>query len=76
MSVWVWVSLAIAGFFAVSLLVGLAVAAVLANIGREFSRLIEFEPLGAAPRMHATESGSKTAEQPLAGRGASGARLG
>ena len=48
MSVWVWVSLAIAGFFAVSLLVGLAVAAVLANIGREFSRLIEFEPLGAA----------------------------
>ena len=76
MSVWVWVSLAIAGFFAVSLLVGLAVAAVLANIGREFSRLIEFEALAAAPRTRATESESRTAEQPLAGRGASGARLG
>ena len=76
MSVWFWVLLGIVGFFAVSFLVGLAIAAVLANIGREFSRLIEFEPSEAAPRTHASVGASRTAEQPLAGRGASGVRLG
>ena len=50
MSVWLWVMLAIIGFFAVSLLVGLVVAAILANLGREFSALIiEPQPMTRLP---------------------------
>jgi hypothetical protein len=41
--------LAITGFFALSLVVGLLVAAILANIGRAFSGLIELEPLESSP---------------------------
>jgi hypothetical protein len=63
MSVWLWILLGIIGFFAVSLLVGLLVAAILANIGREFSALIEFEPLMSAPRPDAAESTSETVQE-------------
>jgi hypothetical protein len=63
MSVWLWILLGIIGFFAVSLLVGLLVAAILANIGREFSALIEFEPLTSAPLPDAAESRSETVQE-------------
>jgi hypothetical protein len=68
MSVWPWIVLGIIGFFAVSLLVGLFVAAILANIGREFSAFIEFEPLESPPLTDPAESTSETAEEQLAGR--------
>jgi hypothetical protein len=57
---WLWVLFGIIGFLAVSLLVGLLVAAILANIGREFSALLEFEPLKSAPLRDAPESTSET----------------
>jgi hypothetical protein len=63
MSVWLWILLGIIGFFAVSLLVGVLVAAILANIGREFSALIEFEPLTSAPLPDAAESTSETVQE-------------
>jgi hypothetical protein len=45
MSVWLWILVGIAGFFAASLLIGLFVAAILAKLGQEFSGLIELDPL-------------------------------
>ena len=62
MSLWLWILFGIIGFFAVSLLVGLLVAAILANIGREFSALIEFEALTSAPLPDAAESRPETVE--------------
>jgi hypothetical protein len=44
MSVWFWILAGMGGLLAVSLVVGVSVAAILANIWREFSRLVEFEP--------------------------------
>jgi hypothetical protein len=63
MSVWLWIMLGIIGFFAVSLLVGLLMAAILANIGREFSALIEFEPLKSPSLPDAAESTSETVQK-------------
>jgi hypothetical protein len=76
MSVWLWILLGIIGFFAVSLFVGLLVAAILANIGREFSQLIEFEALESSPVKDSAESTSKTVRQRLADRRSGGLRLG
>jgi hypothetical protein len=59
MSVWLWILLGLIGFFAVSLLVGLLVATILANIGREFSQLMEFEPLESSPVKDPAESTSR-----------------
>lgn len=67
MSLWFWVLLGILGFFAVSLLVGLLVAAILANIGREFGELIEFEPLESSPPTDPSESTPETAHERLVG---------
>ena len=75
MSVWLWTVLGIIGFFAVSLLVALFVAAILANIGREFSQLIEFEPLGSSPVRDQAESTSKTARQRLVDDRSGGLRV-
>lgn len=72
MSLWLWVLLGIVGFFAVSLLVGLAVAAILASIGREFSELIEFEPLESWPREHPADSATERSEQQFVGGRSSG----
>jgi hypothetical protein len=36
MSVWVWIAIGVGSFFVLSLFVGLAVAAVLGDIGRRF----------------------------------------
>jgi hypothetical protein len=75
MSIWVWILLGIVGFFAVSLLVGLAVAAILANIGREFSELMEFEPLESSPVKDPAESTPKTARRRLVDGQSGGLRL-
>jgi hypothetical protein len=63
LSVWLWILFGIIGFLAVSLLVGLLVAAILANIGREFSALIEFEPSTPAPLPDAAESMPETVQE-------------
>ena len=75
MSVGLWILLGIIGFFAVSLLVGLLLAAILSNIGRAFSGLIEFEPFESPPLADPTESPSETAERRLVGGRSSGLRL-
>jgi hypothetical protein len=75
MSLWFWVLLGILGFFAVSLLVGLLVAAILANIGREFGQLIEFEPLESWPATDLSESTPETAQERLVGGRSSGLLL-
>jgi hypothetical protein len=75
MSVWLWILLGIIGFFAISLFVGLLVAAILANIGREFSQLIEFEPLESSPVRDPAEPTSKTARQRLVDGRSTGLRL-
>jgi hypothetical protein len=75
MSIWVWILLGIVGFFAVSLLVGLAVAAILANIGREFSELMEFEPLESSPAKDPAELTPKTARRRFVDGQSGGLRL-
>jgi len=76
MSLWFWVVLGILGFFAVSLLVALLVAAILANIGREFGELIEFEPWESSPATDPSESTPETARERLVGGRSGGLRLG
>jgi hypothetical protein len=75
MSLWFWVLLGILGFFAVSLPVGLLVAAILANIGREFGELIELEPLESSPLIDTAESTSEPTQERLVGSRSSGLRL-
>ncbi|MGH3143920.1 MAG: hypothetical protein ACRDO9_12455 [Gaiellales bacterium] len=74
MSVWLWILLGITGLFAVSVLLGLFVAAILDNIGRAFSEL-ELEPFESSPLTESGESRSETAERRLVGGRTSGARL-
>ena len=52
MTVWSWIVVGVGGFFVVSLLVGLAVATILNNSGRQFSELIEFEAWTSSPLTH------------------------
>ena len=49
MSTWLWVIVGMGLFFALSVLVGLAVAAVLGRIGREISELLENGHWASAP---------------------------
>jgi len=66
MSVWLWILVGVAGFFAASLLVGLFVAAILAKLGQEFSGLIEFDPLELSPQTDPLASTGSVAEERLA----------
>ena len=66
MSVWLWILVGVAGFFAASLLVGLFVAAILAKLGQEFSELIEFDPLELSPQTDPLGSTGSVAEERLA----------
>jgi hypothetical protein len=69
MSVWLWILVGIAGFFAASLLFGLFIAAILAKLGQEFSGLIEFDPLESSPLTGpAGSKGSVGEERLVAGR--------
>jgi hypothetical protein len=49
MSVWLWVVVGIAGFFAVSIVIGLALAAVLGQISRGLSEALDLELWASAP---------------------------
>jgi hypothetical protein len=49
MTVWAWILVGIGGFFVVSLLVGLALAAILNSSARQFSELIELEAWASLP---------------------------
>jgi hypothetical protein len=73
MSVWLLILLGIIGFFALSALVGLLLAAILANIGRAFSELT-VEPFESSLRDPA-ESRSETADRRLVGGRSAGPRL-
>ena len=66
MSVWLWIFVGVAGFFAASLLVGLFLAAILAKLGQEFSGLIEFDPLELSPQTDPLDSTGSVAEERLA----------
>jgi hypothetical protein len=49
MSLWVWIVVVSGTVLALSLLVGLALAAILGSITRELSELVELEPWADAP---------------------------
>jgi hypothetical protein len=74
MSVWLLILLGIIGLFAVSALVGLLLAAILANIGRAFSELTA-EPFESSPLRDPAESRSETADRRLVGGRSAGRRL-
>ena len=51
MPLWAWIAVIIAALLSVSLLVGFLVAAILGNITREMSGLLELEEWADAPLM-------------------------
>ena len=75
MSVWLWILVGIAGFFAASLLVGLFVAAILAKLGQELSSLIEFDPVESPPLTDLPGSRGTVAEERLVAGRSAGLRL-
>ena len=75
MSVWLWILVGIAGFFAGSLLIGLFIAAILAKLGQEFSGLIEFDPLESSPPTEPLGSTATVAEERLVGGRSTGLLL-
>jgi hypothetical protein len=72
MSIWIWILIGTSGVFAVSFVVSLAVAAVLARIGREVSELIEFEPWAPSSVTPAKEAAIDDTETQIASRHAHG----
>lgn len=49
MPLWVWITIGVASFLTLSLLVGLAFAAILGTISREVSDLVDLEPWASSP---------------------------
>ncbi|MGZ4372292.1 MAG: hypothetical protein ACXVRQ_08880 [Gaiellaceae bacterium] len=49
MTVWIWIGVGAGGLLALSLLVGLAIAAILGHIGDEIAQIQEAEPWTLAP---------------------------
>ena len=72
MSVWAWILIGTVGVLAVALVTSLAVAAMLATIGREASELIEFESHASPPLTRAIEPAADDAEQRVTGHRARG----
>ena len=72
MSLWVWIVVVTGTLLAVSLLVGLALAAILGSITREMSGLLELEEWTDAPlmdeRLAATELEPAPSSPPRRGR--------
>src|SRR5829696_7516588 len=66
-ALWLWILLGIVGVFAISFLAALMMAAILSNIGRESSELIELELL---PSSQPTDSSDWTPATVLEGRAA------
>jgi hypothetical protein len=75
MTVWTWILVAVVGFFVVSLLVGLAVAAILNNSGRQLSEFIELEAWRSSPLMDVTDAPVEDAAERDSGREYTGSRL-
>jgi hypothetical protein len=70
MSVWVWIAIGVGSLLVLSLFVGLAVAAVLGNIGRRVSELYETEDWVTAPPARAlTDAGERQREEVKTKRG-------
>jgi hypothetical protein len=64
MSVWVWIAIGVGSLLVLSLFVGLAVAAVLGNIGRRVSELYETEGWATAPPARALpDAGERQREE-------------
>lgn len=72
MSVWVWILIGTVGILAVSLVTSLAVASILATIGRQASELIEFDPRVSSPLTGTNEAGVEDAQQQVTGQRARG----
>ena len=64
MSYWAWIFVGVGSFLVLSLLVGLAVAAVLAKIGRSVSDLYETEEWALTPPSRALHAEPEEAKQP------------
>jgi hypothetical protein len=70
MSVWVWIAIGVGSLLVLSLFVGLAVAAVLGDIGRRVSELYETEDWATAPPARAlTDAGERQREEVKTKRG-------
>jgi hypothetical protein len=68
MTVWAWIAIGVGSFLALSVLVGLAVAAVLGEIARRVSELHESEGWASAPPKRAlaeaeSQAGEANAEK-------------
>jgi hypothetical protein len=65
MTLWLWVTVGVAAFLAMSVLFGLALAAILGNISREVSELLDSAPWTSAPllRSQDAEEDSAAAKQ-------------
>ena len=59
MSLWAWILIGATTALALSLLVSLAVAAILGGISREVSQLLEPEAWGLAPRKQAKATAAR-----------------
>ena len=74
MSIWGWILVGLGGCFVISLLVGLAVATILNNCGRQFSELIELEAWTTTP-LAANDAPAEDAAERDTEREYSGSRL-
>lgn len=63
MSVWGWIGVGLVAVFAISVLVGLAIARILGAIGDEVSRLLDEEPWASAPLTRENEEQAQTPPQ-------------
>jgi hypothetical protein len=61
MSIWGLILVVVGGLFAVSILAGVAVAAILGRIGRESFALVEFETFTVSPLVRAAASAREAA---------------
>ncbi len=59
MTLWAWIAVGAAAALGASLLMGLAVGAVLGTIGRELGELVETESWGSAPPARARASAAQ-----------------
>jgi hypothetical protein len=75
-TVWTWILVGVGGFFVASLLVGLAVAAILNNGGRQFSELIELEAWTTSLPTDLSDAPDEDASDRHSDREYSGSRLG
>jgi hypothetical protein len=61
MSAWLWLIVGVAAFLAISVLVGLAIAAVLGHISREVSELLDSGPWTSAPLLGSQDAPERVA---------------